>query len=105
MRILENENQKDLTPEEQQILKYQEKIKELKEKQKRKKRKEQEQIRKQRTKRLIEVGGLTEKMLGVEGTDETRKELENLLQLKKYLLKRGIKNVNDLHTKIGGYNQ
>ncbi|UKS67703.1 hypothetical protein [Rossellomorea marisflavi] len=98
------ENQKNLTPEELQIQKYQDKIKELKEKQKRKKKKEQDQIRKDRTKRLITVGGLSEKMLGGQGEEKVRERLGKLLALEKLLVENDVRSFEDLRKILGRSN-
>lgn len=97
----QNHENQELTKEELEILKLQEKIKDLKEKQKERKRKERQQEQKARNHRLITIGGMVENMFGTSTEEAARKELENALQLKKYLGIMGIRNVNELNNRIG----
>ncbi|MCM3005695.1 hypothetical protein [Priestia koreensis] len=100
----QNNGKQELTKEELEILKLQEKIKDLKEKQKERKRKERQKEQKARNHRLIKIGGMLESMFETSTEEDARKELENALQLKKYLGKMGIRNVNDLNNRLRGKN-
>lgn len=99
-KVENEEEKKNLTKEEQDILKLQKKIEELKNRKQKKEQKLKNEMRKKRNHRLIQVGVMVEKIFNKEGEDDIRAEIDKLFELKNELNKLGVENVEQLRKKF-----